>query len=88
MDDAPTPTRARALGPALVRSPVLWVAAAVCLVASPALFLSTLVLGAVIAAVGVAVWASSRRAWPLALGVGMVVGSLPYTTAGLVRLIS
>ncbi len=54
----------------------------VCLVASPALFLSTLVVGAVLAAIGVVAWIRRRHPTPLAIGLGMIIGSLPYSIAG------
>jgi hypothetical protein len=84
---APTTMRA-GLWASLLRSPVLWVAAVLTLIASPALFLSTLVLGVVLVGIGVFQWLGPGRIWPLALGVGMVLGSLPYSITALVHLLS
>ncbi|SKC62793.1 hypothetical protein [Krasilnikoviella flava] len=55
-----------------------WGTTLVAFVASPALALSTLVLGAVLAAAGVVAWARRRLAWICAAGMGLILGSLPY----------
>lgn len=56
----------------------LWGAALVALVASPALALSTLMLGLVVAGLGGVIWARRGAAGVCAAGLGLVVGSLPY----------
>ncbi|GEM_PF-6513919 len=85
MIDERVSTGQRSLGTALLRSPVLWIAAVVCVIASPALFLSTLVVGLVVTVVGLVLRRRAGvRVWPLALGIGMILGSLPYSIAALV----
>ena len=56
----------------------LWGAALVALVASPALALSTLVLGLVVAALGAVARSRRGAAGVCAAGLGLVLGSLPY----------
>lgn len=70
-------------GSGLVTSPWLWLSAVVCFVVSPALFLSTLVVGAALVPFGVIRWRSNGRIALLAVALGMTLGSLPYLTAGL-----
>jgi hypothetical protein len=59
----------------------------VCLVTSPALFLSTLVVGLVVTLVGLVLRPAKNLIWPLALGIGMILGSAPYSLSALNKLI-
>ena len=67
----------------VVRGPWLWIAFAVAFITSPALFLSSLVVGAVGLAAGVWLWSVRGQAAVLAVGVGLVLGALPYSLAAL-----
>lgn len=71
----------------VLRSPVLWIAAVVCFITSPALFASTLVVGLVVTLVGLVLRPAKNLIWPLALGIGMILGSTPYLLSGLSKLI-
>jgi hypothetical protein len=80
---APDRSHTRGLVPSVVACPWLWVSAVLCMVASPALFLSTLVVGAVLTLIGIVAWIRGRHVVPLAIGLGMASGSLPYSLAAL-----
>lgn len=84
--EAPAMQRAdRGLIAALARSPGLWVALVAAFVASPAVFFFTLMLSVPLLAVGIGVWVRRRHALPLAVAVGLLLGSVPYLVAVLAR---
>lgn len=68
---------------AMMRSPWLWGALIVSLVTSPALFLTSLLLGGLGIALGIWSWSGRGRVALLAAGVGLVCGSVPYGLAAL-----
>lgn len=70
---------------ALARSAWLWVALVVSLVTSPMLFLTWLVLGALLTVGGIWIWTGRHRiaTVAVAVGVGLLVGALPYSLAAL-----
>lgn len=70
----------------VIRSWVFWAAAVVALVASPALFLALLIGGSVVATVGVVAFRRHGVVLWAALGLGLAVGSLPYSILALLRL--
>lgn len=67
----------------LLRGPWLWIAFTVGLITSPALFLSSLVVGVVALAAGTWLWSVRDQTALLAVGVGLVLGALPYSLAAL-----
>lgn len=78
----------RSLAMDLVANPMLWIAAVLCLIVSPALFATTLVTGSVVTAIGIPVRLKAKKTWPLAVGIGMMLGSVPYAIAALRFLVS
>lgn len=75
------------IGEALLRSGAFWVAAAAGLFASPMLFWSAPAVGLVTALVGTPLWFARRRILLVALGTGLVAGSVPYSVAALLALL-
>lgn len=67
----------------VVRSPWFWCALLASLVASPVTFLTTLVLGTVALVIGSWLWSTRTQSVVLAVGAGLVLGSLPYSLAAL-----
>ena len=65
------------------RCPWFWCALVASLVTSPALFLTSLVLGVVAMLVGFAFWSARGRLVVVAVGAGLVLGSVPYAVAAL-----
>jgi hypothetical protein len=67
----------------VVRSPWFWCALLASLVTSPVTFLTALVLGTVAVVIGSWLWSTRTQAGILAVGAGLVLGSLPYSLAAL-----
>ena len=69
----------------MARVPWLYVAFAVALIASPFAFLPLLLVGAAVVIAGVFIYAMERQQIPLTVGLGLVLGSLPYPILGLLQ---
>ncbi len=72
----------------LLVSWAFWLSLVAALVASPALFWSIPAVGVILAILGLAFWFTHRRSFLIALGAGLIAGSVPYALAALLTLLN